>query len=263
MPARYPPRERAIPQTHAYHPKVWPDESALIAGALANDPAAVRTIVQRNNRRLYRIARGVVRNDNEAEDIVQAAYGRAFTHLSSFNANSSIGTWLARIVLNEALGRVRRQRETVDLGSVEDRLHAQIVPPVMIADPERTVAQREVQALLERAIDDLPEPFRLALVARAIEGMSVEETAELLSIRPDTVKTRVHRARALLKARLERDLGPALTETFPFAGARCERITSKVVADLQLRPPPTDTNLQLTGEPDTVHENPYNPPALD
>ena len=221
-----------MPRTQARSKLAGPDE--LIARALANDAAAVRAIVQHNNRRLYRLARGVVRDDSEAEDVVQAAYGRAFTHLGTFNAASSLSTWLGRIVINEALGRVRRRRRTVDLASIGEKGLAQIIPfAAMATDPERAVAQREVCALLERAIDDLPEPFRLALIARTIEGMSVEETADLLDISLETVKTRVHRARVLLKAKLQRDLGPALIETFPFAGTRCERITSKVLTDLE------------------------------
>ena len=132
-----------------------PDEAWLIARAIENDAAAVRLIMQRNNRRLYRIARSVVRDDSEAEDVVQEAYGRAFTHLREFRGASSIGTWLARIVLNEALGRIRRRRETVDWASIENqqRAPAQIIPFPLVAaqpDPERTMAQREIQELLER-----------------------------------------------------------------------------------------------------------------
>jgi RNA polymerase sigma-70 factor, ECF subfamily len=216
-----------------------PDEAELVAHAIENDPAAVRLIMQRNNRRLYRIARGVVRDDSEAEDVVQEAYGRAFTHLREFRGDSSIGAWLARIVLNEALGRLRRRRETVDWESIENqhRAQAQVISFPLVAaqpDPERTMAQREIQQLLERAIDGLPDAFRLVLVARAVEGMSIEDTAELLGIRPETVKTRLHRARALLRAELERDLGSSLPDSFPFAGERCQRMTSRVLERLGL-----------------------------
>ena len=170
---------------------------------------------------------------------MQEAYGRAFTHLREFRGASSLGTWLARIVLNEALGRLRRRHETVDweLMETQQRAGAQIISfPLETAqpDPERTMAQREIQELLERAIDDLPDAFRLVLVARAVEGMSIEDTAELLGIRAETVKTRLHRARALLRATLERDLGPSLPETFPFAGDRCQRMTSWVLERLKL-----------------------------
>ena len=164
-----------------------PDEAGLIALAIENDPVAVRLIMQRNNRRLYRIARSVIRDDGEAEDVVQEAYGRAFTHLREFRGASSIGAWLARIVLDEALGRLRRRRETVDWELIENqpRVRAQIMSFPLVAahpDPERSMAQREIQALLERAIDDLPNAFRLVLVARAVEGMSIKDTAELLGI---------------------------------------------------------------------------------
>ena len=225
---------RTRPESHG-----CPDEAGLIARAIENDPAAVRLIMQRHNRRLYRIARSVVRDDGEAEDIVQEAYGRAFTHLREFRGDSSIGTWLARIVLNEALGRLRRRHETVDweLMETQHRAGAQIIHfPLGAAqpDPERTMAQREITVILQRAIDDLPDAFRLVLVARAVEGMSIEDTAELLGILPETVKTRLHRARALLRAKLEQDLGPSLPETFPFAGDRCERLTSNVLERLKL-----------------------------
>jgi len=224
---------RTRPESHG-----CPDEAGLIARAIENDPAAVRLIMQRNNRRLYRIARSVLRDDGEAEDVVQEAYGRAFTHLREFRGASSIGTWLTRIVLNEALGRLRRRHETVDWESIENQrsARAQIIPfhfESAQPDPERTMAQREINEILERAIDDLPDAFRLVLVARAVEGMSIEDTAELLGIRPETVKTRLHRARALLRAKLERDLGPSLPETFPFEGERCERMTSSVLARLK------------------------------
>jgi RNA polymerase sigma-70 factor (ECF subfamily) len=214
------------------------DEACLIARAIENDAAAVRLIMQRNNRRLYRIARSVVKDDGEAEDVLQEAYGRAFTHLREFRGTSSISTWLSRIVLNEALGRLRRRQDTVDWTSMENqRASVEVISFSLVAaqlDPERIVGQRQIHKLLEQAIDDLPDTLRLVLVARAIEEMSIEDTAELLAIRPQTVKTRLHRARILLRAKLERDLGPLLTETFPFGGERCARMTSSVLERLRL-----------------------------
>jgi RNA polymerase sigma-70 factor, ECF subfamily len=211
------------------------NEVDLIARALARDAGAVLEIIQANNRRLYRIARGIVKSDSEAEDVVQAAYGQAFTHLADFRSVCSISTWLTRIVLNEALGRVRGRRETVDIESIENAVPSQssvIAFSAFATDPECGAAQSQIQALLERAIDTLPEPFRLALVARAVEGMSIEETADLLGIRPETVKTRVHRARTLLRKKLAFDVGQALADAFPFAGERCARITSSVMEHL-------------------------------
>ncbi len=220
------------------------DEADLIARATQNDAAAVHAIMRLCNRRLYRIARSVVRDDHEAEDVVQAAYGRAFTSLREFRGDSGICTWLARIALNEALGRLRRQ-ETVDHISMQDQQGAKSLSLIdKQPDPERIVAQREIQRLLERAIDHLPQKFRMVLVTRAIEGMSVEETAALLGIRPETVKTRLHRARALLRTRLEKDIGPLLTDAFPFDGERCLRLTARALKRLKL-PGGSDTRFLL------------------
>jgi RNA polymerase sigma-70 factor, ECF subfamily len=207
----------------------------LVQLALQRDGAAFRTIMQRHNRRLYRMARSVVLNDSEAEDVVQESYVRAFIHLDQFHGDSSPATWLSRIVLNEALGRLRRRRPTVDLGTIENRAPSQIISfPTAQLDPERTMAQREIQSLVERAIDDLPEAFRIVLVARIIEDMSIEETAELFGLRADTVKTRLHRARALLRNALKLHVDSALTDAFPFAGQRCARMTSAVLLRLRL-----------------------------
>jgi RNA polymerase sigma-70 factor, ECF subfamily len=209
----------------------------LLARARHREEAAIRTIIRDNNRRLFRLARSIVKDDSEAEDVVQEGYVRAFTKLAEFRGESSLGTWLTRIVINEALGRLRRRRTTVDWESAEatSAANAQIIPfPASQADPERTMAQREIHHILERAIDALPEPFRVVLVARLVEEMSIEETAALLELRPQTVKTRLHRARRLLCADLERQVGPMLTDVFPFDGARCERMADTVIARLAL-----------------------------
>jgi RNA polymerase sigma-70 factor (ECF subfamily) len=216
------------------------DMNALADGELVRlarnrDGAAFRAIMQRSNRRLYRIARAVVNNDSEAEDVVQEAYVRAFTGLKDFRGDSSLATWLSRIVLNEAMGRLRRRRPTVDVAAMEtaQARQGEVVPFPLAStepDPERTIAQRQIGALLESAIDELPEPFRTVLVARAVEGMSIEETAELFALKPETVKTRLHRARHLLREALEKQIGPVLTDAFPFDGRRCERMTQAVLA---------------------------------
>jgi RNA polymerase sigma-70 factor (ECF subfamily) len=215
-----------------------PDDAELVERARRRDSEAFRLIMRRHNRRLYRIARAVLRNDGEAEDVVQEAYVRAFTHLAEFRGDASLATWLSRIALNEALGRIRRRRGERDLTALENPMpQADIIPfphasPQL--DPERTMAQRQIQQMLERAIDDLPDDFRTVLVARVIEDMSIEETAALFGLRAETVKTRLHRARKLLREALERQVGPALTEAFPFDGARCGRMTEQVMARLGL-----------------------------
>jgi RNA polymerase sigma-70 factor (ECF subfamily) len=215
------------------------EEAELVARARQKDGAAVTLIIRQQNQRLYRIARSILRDDFEAEDAMQEAYISAFTSLDSFRAESRLGTWLARIVMNEALGRLRRRKPTIDFDTFA-KTHeggAEIIrfpaanPDL---DPETTMAQREIRALLESAIDALPEAFRIVLVARLIEGMSIEETAELFGIRPETVKTRLHRARRLLKHEMEKHVGPVMGDAFPFAGRRCERLTGTVLSRLGL-----------------------------
>jgi RNA polymerase sigma-70 factor (ECF subfamily) len=213
-------------------------DEELVGRVRARDEFAVRELTTRYNRRLYRLARGIVRNDAEAEDVVQAAYVRAFTSLDRFRGESAFGTWLTRIALNEALGRVRSRRPTVDWpGGGEEPIRAQILqfPSASSSvDPEETMARREMQALLEGAIDELPDAFRTVFLARVVEGLSIEETAELFGLRPETVKTRVHRARARLRISLESRLGAEMRGLFPFDGARCHRMTDAVVRRLGL-----------------------------
>jgi RNA polymerase sigma-70 factor (ECF subfamily) len=210
----------------------------LVRRALARDAQAFRMIMQRHNRRLYRIARSVLRNSTDAEDAVQEAYVSAFTHLESYRGESSLSAWLSRIVMNEALGRLRRQRPTVTLTPLNDgQRDAEIIRfPLSTPndDPERTMAQRQILQLVEQATDSLPEPFRLVFVTRVIEGMSVEETADLLGIKTETVKTRLHRARRLVREQLTKQIGPVLMDAFPFAGRRCERMTETVMQRLGL-----------------------------
>jgi RNA polymerase sigma-70 factor (ECF subfamily) len=214
-----------------------PEDAELLRRALGRDGHAVRLLVQRHNQRLFRIARSIVRNDSEAEDVLQEAYCSALASVGKFRGESQIGTWLARIVMNEALGRLRRRRPAMELTEMEESpaFAAQIIPfpnASVPADPETSMAQREIRVLLERAIDDLPEVFRTVLVARLVEGMSIEETAELFGILPETVKTRLHRGRRLLKAEMEKHLGPMLGQAFPFAGRRCGRLTAAVLERL-------------------------------
>ena len=222
----------------AQAPRIAPagaDDAELVRRVLARDEAAARAIMQANNRRLFRLARGVLRNDGEAEDVVQETYVRAFTHLEQFRGDSSLSTWLSRIAMNEALGRLRRQRPGVELSSLpQGTLEAQIIqfPLAASEDPEKSMAQREIQHVVEHAIDELPEPFRLVFITRVIEGMNLEETAEILQLKPETVKTRLHRARNMLRDIVEKKIGPVVMDAFPFAGKRCERLTEAVLKRL-------------------------------
>lgn len=223
-----------MPVTRAQrgHMETLNDED-LVALARRRDEAAVRAITKRYNRRLFRIARSILRNDAEAEDVVQETYVRAFTGLDMFRGDAAFGTWITRIAMNEALGRLRRRRPTVDWETYgENRNQAEIIhfpASAVSSDPEKTMAQGEIRDVLEQAIDELPDAFRAVFVARIVEGMSVEETADLFGLQPETVKTRLHRARLLLREELDKQLGPALTSSFPFDGQRCERMTEIMV----------------------------------
>jgi RNA polymerase sigma-70 factor (ECF subfamily) len=216
-------------------------DAALAGLAADGDAAAFRLIMERNNSRLYRVARSVLRNEGEAEDVVQEAYVRAYGKLGMFRGESSLSTWLTRIVLNEALQRLRRRRPTTDLEAISETPTAEVIwfPGAPgEADPERVASRKEIAALLERAIDELPEAFRVVFVMRAVEDMSGEETASALRIPEATVKTRLHRARRLLRERIHAELGGVLTDAFPFAGRRCARTTEAVLARLGLRDAP-------------------------
>jgi RNA polymerase sigma-70 factor (ECF subfamily) len=226
---------------HAKVPQIAPlgiAEAELVQRARHRDEAAIRAIMQANNRRLYRLARGILRNDSEAEDVVQETYVRAFTHLDDFRGDSTLATWLARIAMNEAMGRRRRQRPGVEWTSLPPgTLEAQIIQfPLAGAseDPEQSMAQREIQHVVEHAIDELPDAFRIVFITRVIEGMNVEETAEILGLKPETVKTRLHRARTMLRGNVEKKIGPVVMDAFPFAGRRCERLTDAVLKRLGL-----------------------------
>jgi RNA polymerase sigma-70 factor (ECF subfamily) len=227
----------AQPQVHP--PQARQAEADLVRRAVAKDEAAIRTIIKANNRRLYRVARSIIRDDIEAEDVLQEAYLRAFAALGEFRGESSLSTWLTRIVFNEALQRQRRRIDRPEeQTSLQQEMQSQVIPfpysgnrPV---DPESAIAQRQIFRMIEGAIDALPDDFRIVLVARAVEDMSIEETADLLGIRPETVKTRLHRARRLLKAALADHIGLLFNEAFPFDGARCDRMTNAVIARLKL-----------------------------
>ncbi len=215
-----------------------PGDMELVRRALARDATAFRAIMKTHNQRLYRLARGIVRNDGEAEDIVQEGYVRAFTHLEGFRGDCALATWLSRIVINEALGRLRRRRRALEQSMSDDpAIEAKIIQfPLNTPndDPERTMAQRQILQFVERATDNLPDVYRTVFVARVIEGLSIEETSELLGIKAETVKTRLHRARNLIRKQLDDQIGPVLLDAFPFAGQRCERLTVAVLGRLGL-----------------------------
>lgn len=212
------------------------DEAELVAFARAGRREACRVIVQRCNQRLFRVARAVVRDDAEAEDVVQAAYAAAFTKLDGFRGEAGLLTWMTRIALNEARGRLRRRRDTVDLEQVEaaQRQGAEIMTLAAHRpeSPEAEAARAQLRRLIERAVDDLPEPFRMVFVMRDVEECSIEETAANLDLKPETVKTRLHRARRMLRTALDEEVAATTSSAFLFLGERCERMTRAVLARL-------------------------------
>jgi RNA polymerase sigma-70 factor, ECF subfamily len=210
------------------------DETDLVALACRGDREAFRAIMSLCNQRLYRVARSIMRDGPEAEDVVQEVYATAFANLANFRGDSALLTWLTSITLNEARGRIRRRRRTVAIEAVDSERTkgAEILffpSPAQFDDPEREFARAQWRGLIENAVDELPEPFRLVFIMRDIEECSSEETAAALGLKPETVRTRLFRARRQLRRILENHLSTGIGEVFPFLGARCARITEAVL----------------------------------
>ena len=210
------------------------DEMHLVALARRGDREAFRVIMARCNQRLYRVARSIMRDGPEAEDVVQEVYATAFANLGNFRGGSRLLTWLTSITLNEARGRLRRRRHTVAIETVdaERTKGADILlfpSAAQSSDPEREFARAQWRVLIENAVDELPEPFRLVFMMRDIEECSIEETAVALGLKPETVRTRLFRARRQLRRILENRLSTGIGEVFPFLGIRCARITEAVL----------------------------------
>lgn len=217
----------------------WADED-LVRRLRGGDGVAFELVVRRYNRRLYRLARGILRNGPDAEDVVQETYVRAFTHIATFAGPTGFASWLCRIAVNEALGRVRRRGRVVSFDEHPARREGGGEVPRLDAvrsgefNPERQATSSELRILLEKVIDSLPEEFRIVFVMRAIEGLSVAETAEALGLQQATVKTRFHRARRQLRRALGQRIDALMPSTFEFGGARCDELTERVLARLRL-----------------------------
>jgi RNA polymerase sigma-70 factor (ECF subfamily) len=214
-------------------------DAVLLEAARAGDDAAIGLLIRRYNQRLFRVVRAILPDDTTAEDAVQEAYLAAFSNLASFRGEAAFGTWLTRIAINAAYQSLRRARPAAPYDSIAD--HVTQSDGRVIAFPaggpgvEEELMRRDVRLLLERAVSDLPEPFRIVFTLREMEGLSVREVARLLDLNLLTVKTRDFRARRLLRRHLETALMGGFTAAFPFAGARCDAFRDRVLCALAAR----------------------------
>ena len=207
-------------------------DAELAARVASGDGAAFELLMRRHNRRLFRIARSVLRDDADAEDALQESYLAAYRAVGTYRADASLATWLSRLVLNHCLARRRREqrRDTIvaivpqgddDVGEVDPDT------------PDRLLVRAQLRSLLQRRLDELPEAFRTVFVLRCVEELSVEETAELLAIPEATVRSRHFRARSLLRESLAQDIDVAEQELMGFDGERCDRVVAEVLARLR------------------------------
>jgi RNA polymerase sigma-70 factor (ECF subfamily) len=207
----------------------------LAARAAAGDGAAFAAIMRRHNRLLFRTARSILKSDCEAEDALQEAYLRAWRAIDGFRAEAKLSTWLARIVINESLARLRRGRsaQVIPLDTTSELEPHEPMEDRMEDDPdqqpERVVMRAELRRLMEARIDHLPEAFRTVFILRAVEEMSVEDVAVALDLPEATVRTRLFRARGLLREGLSHDIDLATSDAFSFDGERCDRIVASVL----------------------------------
>jgi RNA polymerase sigma-70 factor (ECF subfamily) len=198
-------------------------DEAVIARVRAGETDLFEVIMRRYNQRLYRVTRSIVRNDAEAEDIVQDAYVRAYTHLAQYAGKAKFSTWLTRIAVNEGLRRLRNR------GRSDDMERMASTTPLAAEGPEKQVSDREFRQIMESAIERLPSAYRLVVMLRDVEDLSTAEAADCLGIPVATVKTRLHRGRALLRETLGSTLGVTRRELFAFGFSRCDRLVRLVL----------------------------------
>jgi RNA polymerase sigma-70 factor, ECF subfamily len=215
------------------------DDAELARRIAGHDEAAFECLMRRNNDALYRVARAILKNKADAEDVLQESYFAAYRHMAEFRADAKLSTWLTRIVVNQALARRRGRRRSRVIVPFS-HLHADervAEEPVEVADaadsPEHSTSRAEIRSLLERKIEDLPVAFRTVFVLRDIDELSGAETAECLSITEATVRSRLFRARGLLRESLSRELDMSMADVFQFGGEHCDRIVARVLARLR------------------------------
>lgn len=205
----------------------------------AGDRKAISSVIGANNQRLFRTAWSILRSRQEAEEAVQSTYLHAFAKIASFEGRASLATWLTRIVINESLGRrraeSRRRRAFADQGvAMLDDYRTQLMRGSDSETPDVSVAREQLRKMIEQAVDELPDQYRTVFILRDVEGVSGEETAEILGIPAATVKTRLFRSRRKMKELLAPEVSTVLSGTFPFAGLDCAALTARVLARLNL-----------------------------
>ena len=214
-----------MPQTLS-RPAPPPSDEQLVARIRAGDMSLFEELMRRHNQRLYRVARAILKNDMEAEDVMQQAYIHAFTRLDQFAGRARLSTWLTRIVIHEALGRLRKDRTKI-WSEFDETTMAQ--PDTARPTPEHQAYAAELRVLLESSIDALPEGYRLVFVCRDVEGLTTAETADALELGEEAIKTRLHRAREMLRRELLTRAGAATSEAFSFYRPRCDALVRRVL----------------------------------
>lgn len=205
-----------------------PDE-VVVARILEGQVALFEVLMRRHNERLYRAARAILRDDVEAEDVMQQAYVNAYAHLRQFDGRASFATWLTRIAVNEAISRARR-RGRYDSFDDQQPAFDPVFPLPPASNPERQAFTQEMKGILERAIDTLPDGQREVFMLRDVEGLTTAETASSLDVSEDVVKTRLSRARAALRRDLFDRIGATAGQSFTFLRPRCDRVVAAVLA---------------------------------
>ena len=216
-------------------PNLMSDEE-VVGRVREGDIALYEVIMRRYNQRLYRVTWSILRNEHEAQDVMQDAYVRAYANLHQFAGNAKFATWLTRIAVHEALARRDRNRRLVFMPGTDNGEEAgmdQMRSPE--PNPETQTADAEARALLERSIAALPETYRSVLILRDIDGLSTEDTAACLELTEENVKTRLHRARRMVRHEIQARTGIASTQAFLFLGARCDRMVEIVMARIIAR----------------------------
>jgi len=209
----------------------WTDEE-VIERVKAGDTALYEIVMRRYNQRLYRVARAILRDDAEAEDVMQDAYVRAYQHLSQFAGRAPFSAWLTRIAVNEALARLRMRSRTGQLEDAEQDGEFLMTIAETSPDPEQGASRAELGHLLEEAVLGLPQQFRAVVMLRDVEELSTSETAAALDISEENVKVRLHRGHALLRCWLFDRVGAKARNAFPFMGVRCDRVVQSVLLRL-------------------------------